>query len=84
MAALGNLRQKLIGELANAIFSGKATEYFGEYVGERREFPVRGRTILAYYRHRLLGESYGFCPENIRGKLRCPRMGKSSDTYIAW
>ena len=61
MAALGDLRKK-IEELANAIFgidfSGKATEYFGEHVGERREFPVRGRTILAYYRHMLLEESY--------------------------
>ena len=44
--------------------------------------PVRGRTILAYYRHRLLGESYRFSPVNIRGKLRYPRMGKSPDTYI--
>ena len=82
-----DLRRILIGELVDAIFvfgfSGKATGYYGEDVGETREFPVRGRTILPYYCHRLLGESYGFCRVNVRGKLRCPRMGKSPAACIA-
>ena len=85
----GDLRRKQIGELATAVlfyisFSGKATEDFGENVGERREYPTRGCTILTYSRHRLFQEMYRICPMNIHGKLKCPRTEKIPATYIAW
>ena len=65
-------------------FSEKAMEDFGENVGERREFTIQGCTFLSYNRHKLPEEGYRFCPMNIRGKMECPRAGKSPATYIAW